>query len=244
LEALSAVIGVAALIVAVVTIITVVETLTQKKISLEPYTATGNRAKRMVRSVAHLRQWAEQNEFEFLGYYNIRVGLHRIFLAGWQRADRPTFMCHYVIKVQNKVNRATDIITEFANDVSLTTVDTRDGQFLPKPPKAYIQSFSRVDLDRQWNRHIEAENYLIDVGGAQLVNLDVELEKDIVEAGRKQNEFVRSIPLWYLRGCYWYFVRKHLWHNKSVEAQHKKGMIRLPNEMPGTELLTAEAVED
>lgn len=242
MEALLAIIGGAALVVAGITIVTAVVTA-QKNISLEPYTATGSRAKRMIRSVAHLHQWAEQNEFKFLGYYNIRVGFNKIFLAGWQRTDRPTFMCHYVIKAQNTVGRATDIATEFANDISLTTVDTREGQFSPKPPKAYSQSFSRVDLDQQWNRHIEAENYLIDVGGAQLVNLDIEFEKEVVEAGRKQNEFIRSIPLWYLRGCYWYFLRKHLWHNKSIEAQHKQGMIRLPNELPRTELLTAEAID-
>ena len=244
MEALSAIIGFAALILAIATIVTVVEIIVQKNISLEPYTATGNSAKRLIRSVEHLRQWAQQNDFKFLGYYNIRVGFAKVFTAAWQRTDRPTFMCHYVIKVQNKVKRAMDIVTKFANDVSLTTANTRNAQFSPKPPKAYAQSFSKVDLDQQWNLHIEMENYLIDVGGAQLVNLSIEFEKDIVESSRKENQFVRSIPLWYLRGSYWYFVRRYLWHNKSIEAQHKKRMIRLPNEMPGTDVLTAEAIED
>lgn len=244
MEVLSAIIGFAALILAVATIVTVIETIAQKNISLEPYTATGYSAKRLIRSVEHLRQWAQQNNFKFLGYYNIRVGLAKVFTAAWQRIDRPTFMCHYVIRAGNKVKRATDIITEFADDVSLTTTDTRDAQFAPKPPRAYAQSFSKVDVGQQWNRHIEMENYLIDVGGAQLVNMDIEFEKDVVEAGRKQNRFTRSIPLWYLRGSYWYFVRRYLWHNKSIEAQHKKRMIRLPNEMPGTDVLTAQAIED
>lgn len=244
MEALSAIIGFAALILAVVTIVTVIETIAQKNISLEPYTATGYRAKRLIHSVEHLRQWAQRNDFKFLGYYNIRVGLHKIFMAAWQRTDRPTIICHYVIKVQNTVNRATDIVTRFADDISLTTADTRGAQFLPKPPKNYAQSFSKVDLNQQWNRHIEMENYLIDVGGAQLVNLDIQFEKDVIEAGRKQTEFTRSIPLWYLRGPYWYFVRRYLWHNKSIEAQHKKRMIKLPNKMPGTDVLTAEAIED
>jgi hypothetical protein len=244
LEALSAIIGFAALILAVATIATVVEIIAQKNISLEPYTATGHSAKRLIRSVEHLRQWAQRNDFRFLGYYNIHVGFHKVFMAAWQRIDRPTFMCHYVIKVGNKVKRATDIATNFADDVSLTTADTRGAQFAPKPPKAYAQTFSKVDLNRQWNRHIEMENYLIDVGGAQLVNQDIEFEKDIVESARKENQFIRSIPLWYLRGSYWHFVRRYLWHNKSIEKQHRKRMIRLPNEMPGTDVLTAEAIED
>lgn len=244
MEALSAIIGLAVLILAVVTIVTVIETIAQKNISLEPYTATGHRAKRLIHSVEHLRQWAQRNDFRFLGYYNIRVGFQKVFTAAWQRTDRPTFMCHYVIKVGNKVNRATDIITEFADDVSLTTADTRGAQFAPKPPKDYAQSFSKVDVSQQWSRHIEMENYLIDVGGAQLVNQDIEFEKDIVESAHRQNRFIRSIPLWYLRGSYWYFVRRYLWHNKSIEAQHRKRMIRLPNEMPGTDVLTAQAIED
>ena len=75
------------------------------------------------------------------------------------------------------------------------------------------------------------ENFLIDVGGAELVYMEIQFEKDFIDGCRKATRYVRSIPCWYLLGTYWYFVRKNLWHNKSIKTLHEKGMIKLPNEI-------------
>jgi len=106
-----------------------------------------------------------------------------------------------------------------------------DSNLFPKPPGSYVQTFSNLSLDDRWYKHIEMENYLLDEGQAQLVEVDKPFEKCIVDATRRQMKFIRSLPLWPLRGTYWYFVRRRFWHNKLIKEQHEKGMIKLPNEL-------------
>ena len=94
-----------------------------------------------------------------------------------------------------------------------------------------MQSFSGISLDEQLARHIEMQEYLSSAGGARLSQLVKPFEEIFIESIDKQVEFVRSIPLWPLRGAYWFFIRRRLWHNKSVLQQHQRGMIKLPNEL-------------
>ena len=122
------------------------------------YKPKGHKHDRMIRRIDYLHQWAKRNDFAFLEYYWATAGFQRLFVSAWQRTDRPTFLCTYLVPTQSGFRNVTDIVTEFANSVSLTTANSRDAQYHPKPPKAYNQSFSRINLDEQWHRHIEMEN--------------------------------------------------------------------------------------
>jgi hypothetical protein len=177
-------------------------------------------------------QWARENDFRFIGNYTMNTGSIGSQISTWQRADRPTFLCRYVVTAKNAVNTACDLVTIFAADVGLTTCSSGDGQLFPRPAGSYSQSFSNIVLDEQWSRHVEMENFLMDAGGAQLVQLDVSFEDQFVSAIKKQVGYVRSLCLWPLCGPYWFFVRRRLWHNKTIEQQHARGMIKLPNELP------------
>jgi hypothetical protein len=53
------------------------------------------------------------------------------------------------------------------------------------------------------------------------------IEEAIVESTQQQMEYVRSLPLWPLRGTYWFFVRRNILANKSIEDQHQAGKIAL-----------------
>lgn len=233
MEVLLIILGIAGAIVVVVTIISIIGTLTQSKVSLKQYKPKGHKPDRIIHRIDYLHQWAKRNDFAFLEYYWARAGLHRLFMAVWQRTDRPTFLCTYLVPTQSGFTNVTDIVTEFANGISLTTANSRDAQFHPKPPKAYHQTFSRINLDEQWRRHVEMENFLMDAGGAELVYTEVRFEQCFTDDVREEIRYIRNIPYWYLLGAYWYFVRKNLWHNKSIKVQHEKGMIKLPNEMSG-----------
>jgi hypothetical protein len=170
-------------------------------------------------------QWAEANEFAFIGYFRFQ---NRISLAAWRRTDRPTFFTH--MRVQGK--ETFDLVTLFADDVALTTGSSADAQVLPLPAGFYCQSFSGAGLDERWDRHIEAENYLMDAGGARLVQTDVSLEDAVVRYVRRQVAHVRGLSMWPFRGVYWFVVRRQRMHNLSVQKQHERGMIMLPNELP------------
>ena len=224
LESLLAILGV----VVFIHLLLAVPMLVKPK--LLPFKEGGAKWAWAVEDVAWLHDWAKRNEFDFLGYYIGKAG-PPAFIAVWRRIDRPTFLCHYLLRNQHRVNKVSEIATEFAFGISLSTANSIDAQLHPKAPGFYHQTFSKITLDEQWYRHIEAENYLMDEGGAQLVNTEESFEDLFLRSEQKQRKFVRSIPFWPFLILYWFFVRKRLWHGKSIRELHEKGMIKWPKEL-------------
>ena len=91
-----------------------------------------------------------------------------------------------------------------------------------------------MNFDERWHKHVEMENYLMDEGQAQLVEMDKPFEEFFIDEIHKHVKHIRSIPLWPLHGTYWFVIRRVLWHDKSIKQQHEKGMIKLPNEIHQT----------
>lgn len=178
-------------------------------------------------------QWAGENEFGFVGNFSIKVGIVETTMAIWRRADRPSFFCRYTVQAGNNTQTSYDFVTIFDGDIMLTTNNKADSQMLPQPPGYYAQSLSLTSLDDQWYQHVEMENYLMDAGGALLVQFDKPFENCLVDVIRKQVAYVQSIPGWPLRGIYWFYVRRKIRYNLTIKDQRDKGLIRLPRELPG-----------
>ena len=187
-------------------------------------------------------EWAGENDFAFVGNYALTVGVADLSMSIWRRSDRPTFFCSYLVQSGGSRQNSYDFVTLFEDDIMLTTNNKSDSQMLPQPPGYYSQSFSRVSLDGQWNRHLEMENYLMDTGGAILVQNDKPFEDCFVNAIQRQVEFVQSQSLWPLRSIYWFYIRRHKRHNLSIQDQHDKGLVILPNELSGFESMSEAAV--
>ncbi|MHC4757024.1 MAG: hypothetical protein ACYTE8_00045 [Planctomycetota bacterium] len=167
--------------------------------------------------------WAVSNGFEFTG--NFRFGV--VYISGWEHARRPSFFCEYRIQEKSFF----DMVTIFANDTGLTTASSKDGQLSPKPPGAYHQTFSGLSLEQLWEKHVEAENDLVEKGGAALPDVMLSFEDEITGSVHKQFEYHKSISLYHFRVPWWYFFRRGRRHNKSIQKQHELGIIRLPNEI-------------
>jgi hypothetical protein len=217
-----------------ITAIAAVEMLTQRKIAIEKTDPDPRFNRRWHAFVADLHRRAQANGFTFAGYYKVKLGLHTVLTAVWQRPDRPTLILTYAVSKPGIM----DIATEFADHVSLTSGTTRDGQLFPKPPCVYHQSFSDVAFEQLWSMHIEMENYLIDAGGARLIPQKIDIEINIADDALRSNAYVRSLPFWYLRTAWWFFVRRYRWHGLSVKQQHEQSMILLPNELAAAGTLT------
>jgi hypothetical protein len=153
-------------------------------------------------------------------------------MAIWRRPDRPSFFCRYTVSAGEAGATSYDFVTLFDDDVILTTNDRSDSQMLPLPDGYYCQSFSSLDLDERWARHVEAENFLMDVGDAVLRVLDKPFEDCFIDTLRKQAAYIGTIPFWPLRGVAWFFIRRHWRHNVALSTQYDRRMIRLPHELP------------
>jgi hypothetical protein len=176
--------------------------------------------------------WADGNDFVFVGHFGTRLGIAETHMAIWRRPDRPSFFCRYTVSAGRTEQTSYDFVTIFDGDVIVTTSDRSGGQMLPLPDGYYCQSFSQLGLDAQWSRHVDAENFLMDVGGATLRSLDKPFEACFLDAVHKQEAFIKTIPLWPLRGIEWFFVRRHRRHDLSLQVQYDRHMTRLPNEFP------------
>ena len=58
------------------------------------------------------------------------------------------------------------------------------------------------------------------------------LPEAVLRSEMRRAAFVRTLPFWYVRAPYWFYVRRTLRHNRSIEELHRAGKIVLPND-PG-----------
>jgi hypothetical protein len=171
--------------------------------------------------------WAQTNGFEFLGCYRMQA-MQPTFIATWKHSQNPTFFCMY--GVANVY--AYDIVSIFTPQFGITTGTTKDGQLLPSEPGHYTQTFSDISLDELLRKHQEAEQYVQLQGHIRPEHLYRNFEVIFLEAIRGQMAHVRQIPLYPIRGIYWFLVRRSKRHNRSVQDLHRAGLEQLPTD-PG-----------
>lgn len=169
--------------------------------------------------------WAQAQGFDRAGCYIAHL-LSPSFVAAWKHRARPTYLCMY--GVQHAY--AYEFVTVFANDRTLTTANTPDAQLLPRPDGYYLQSFSKLPLDDLLTQHAAAEHYLMQQGRLTEQPLSYDFEQYLSHGLSRQMAYVQSIPLWQIRGGYWFLVRKDRYHGKTIEELHDRGKAPFPHE--------------
>ena len=177
------------------------------------------------------KQFAEDNGFEYQGSFKMVMLSTTAEIASWKHIDRPVFMCYYMVTAGSKVNCSSDFVTYFGGDYALTTGSSKDGHLNPQPSKSYMQCFAKVDIFEQWEKHREAESYMMFNGNLPLSSKEYDFMESAQKAIDKQADYLLSFPFWFCMGAWRFFVRRHLWANKSIEVQHRKGMVKMPNEV-------------
>ena len=128
-----------------------------------------------------------------------------------------------------------DFVTGFEKYIILSTAVSSEAQLFPRIPGSYCQSLPERDPRVQLLRHTEAVEFLSRHGARTSVNaLDYE---QFVQRGTECTiESLDQTRLWPLRILYWFYVRRHWMHNQSIEAQHRRGWIKLPSEFSAEDL--------
>lgn len=188
-----------------------------------------------------LNQWAIAHDFVHIGDFFMHLTNVQSHITVWRHCYEPTFMAAYLTQAikpkstgQSKPitqKTAFDFVTYFEMGHTLTTGSTLDASLFPLKEGRYQQTFNFIDMDDLLQKHAQAVVYLKNYGQARLGVIDKPVEDYILEALHSSMEYVWSLPLWPVRGVYWYFIRRHLWHNLTIQRQHEKGKIRLPNEI-------------
>ena len=75
------------------------------------------RYKKQAALAEEMNTWAQANDFEFDGYYLVKVGLGNTFCGVWRRPDRPTFFSYVVMAQESNMKKIMDITTTFEDGV-------------------------------------------------------------------------------------------------------------------------------
>jgi hypothetical protein len=204
-------------------VMVMVSRMTRRGIHLTP--ALEQELPRDYAAMREVAAWAETQGFEHVGCYIAHL-LSPSFLAAWRHRERPTYLCLY--GVQGAYHH--EFVTLFEGGHLLTTASTPDSQLLPHPDGYYVQSFNGLSLDELLTRHAAAEYFLLHEGRLQQAPIARTFEDDISLALARQLAYIRHIPLWWLRGGYWFLVRKDSLHGKTLEQLHRARKAPLPHE--------------
>lgn len=186
------------------------------------------------RYAAEHQPWAKEQGFTWIGAYRLgaaggstaelkRAGLPTMFIAAWEHSEEPSYFLIYC----HGSNSYYDFVTLFSEGASVTSGSTKDALTIPSHADAFVQAFSGLACDELWEKHREAEVYVMQARGCRKQPLTASLDEYMLSAIGRQMEHVRSLPLWPLRGIYWFVVRRNTLINRSIEEQHRSGTIAL-----------------
>jgi len=197
-------------------------------IGLKPYVTKHPAKDKNIERTKDTGAWAERNGFELLDFYVVRYGMLQFFMATWESIEKPVYLCQYSFGTGSGT---VDFTSIFDNEIELTTVNSKDANAYPKPLWDYHQSFSKCGFNELYQMHIEGEEYLITKGWAKRAKLPIDFEQCFLNSMKKQKCYGRKH--WYriFFILYFYFFRRYKWHNKTIQQQHERGMIQLPNEI-------------
>lgn len=180
-----------------------------------------------IQSAKRHDDWAAARGFVPVGHYTLNLFMPS-FIAAWQHEESPTFFCLYWIDDNGGGKYAYDFLSNFSKDVGLTTASSKGGHMFPRSPGSCVQTFSELNLDQLWDRHAEAERYLVDNCNVEMQNLDGPFESVFIEHLRSQMQYVSSVKFWRLRAIYWFLTRSRRSHNLSIKQQHERGLLDIP----------------
>lgn len=181
-------------------LVTSVNAMSDPDLRLRP--ADERRERELFAAAAEHHSWAKENGFEWEGAYMLSTP-QPMFIAAWRHRDAARWFCIYT----HANNNYFDFATSFDHERGLTTAGTKDAHTLPFPPGKWVQSEHGADPEQLWELHQDAEAYLAREHGLRPENGTYDFPKLVVESIRKQMEYVKSFPLWPVRGVVWYLVR-------------------------------------
>lgn len=113
---------------------------------------------------------------------------------------------------------AHEFFTSFSDDATLTTTTTRAAFLFPLPFGTFTQCFPHATPETLWKAH-QTEDHLISVVGIPVKESRIPILETFKLITIRKLSYVTSLRLWYVRGVYWYLIRRFLLHNRPIWRQ-------------------------
>ncbi len=143
---------------------------------------------------------------------------HNTRFALWTLPDGAPPSRHFAL-LRASTTKCFEFQTDFSDEQSLTTgMNTSSGLF-PRPWGVFAQSFPRSSVQQLWASHLEGERFLTEHARLKAQPCRLPPEERYRNGVVTLLNYVASLPLWPLRGVYWYFVKRFLTHNRPIWEQ-------------------------
>jgi len=167
--------------------------------------------------------WAKSQglkPFDCLKFYGLAED-HPVHIASWKEPTGAYYLVLYFFMEKTWF----DITSILSTGGYMTTSNQRDALTLPEAEDAYIQVFADVPLLNLYQRHQEGLHYLCQALKAQTVLSPLSLRNLMVQAMEKQTTHLKQQPFWYLNGATWYFGRRLLLNNKTIQQVYPQDLL-------------------
>jgi hypothetical protein len=142
---------------------------------------------------------------------------NQVILCLWLRESAPPV--HRFCFARTATTTTFELEAQISERASLTTTRSGVAFMFPRQFGEFTQSFPGADVVRLWKLHLEGTEFLIShsivsVGPCREA-FPASHRRSVVE----QLTHVRSLPLWPVRGIYWYLVKRFLMRNRPIWKQ-------------------------
>jgi hypothetical protein len=165
-------------------------------------------------------EFLRANGFRFHQAYQ----MHALRIGLWTRPDQAPLRSFSLSRIMS--NSVSEFITEFSEDASLTTTTTRAAFMFPRGRGGFMQSFPRASIERLWQTHQKGEDFLLSSRSIPVSACRFTFEERVTSGIIKQLARVKSLPLWPLRGIYWFLVKRFIMANRPVWRQDIEKLYR------------------
>ena len=161
------------------------------------------------------RQWIDEQGFQLesqFDFYSILGSDKPLEVSTWLSPERDILVLLYRFGDKHGL----DMASSFDDQYALVSSNYHDALFLPQPPNVMLQVFVDRAPDALYREHIKARDYLVERFGVHPDKVDIPVTQLVATAVKRQMVYIRSLPLWYLRGAWWKLFRGWRYRNKSI----------------------------
>lgn len=144
----------------------------------------------------------------------------------WHHVSRPLYFTVIVKPDGAEILELETVLRD--PQMILSTSNSPDNFLMPAPDGMFRQVFAGAYIEDLWDQHGQAEAFLLPRLNLDTVPAPRNAYEFMCDSTRGRISYVRSLPLWPLRWPYWFFLRRRLWRNRTIEQQLARGMIRIP----------------
>jgi hypothetical protein len=167
-----------------------------------------------------LAGFLQANDFRLTNAYRF----HSIRFGDWIQVGTSAAPLRRLVVALSASGRTCEFITEFADQYSLTTTRSKAAFVFPRPYGSFMQSFPAAKIEHLWDQHVRGEQYLMSELAVPVAPLSLPFVEAFGPAVQRQMRCIKSLPLWPVRGIYWFLLKRFLMHNRPIWKQDVRSL--------------------